>query len=159
MSHIVPIELARLRGNPGKRKLRPGPQPSRTELVPEPLPFLSEYAKEEWQRVAPELHVLGLLTPLDHTAFGAYCNAYSQWRTAVEVLARLASNDPIMSGLLVRNVDGTPRRNPLIKVAKDAARDMSTFAGHFGLTPVARTRLGAAGWTPEPPSKFDGLLG
>jgi hypothetical protein len=34
VSHVVPYELARLRGFPGKRRARSGPQPSRTEEVP-----------------------------------------------------------------------------------------------------------------------------
>jgi hypothetical protein len=36
---------------------------------------------------------------------------------------------------------------------------MSTSAGEFGLTPVARARLGAAGWNPpKRPGKFDGYI-
>jgi phage terminase small subunit len=68
--------LARLRGFPGKRnKLRSGPQPSRTEAVPEPLEFLSEAAKAEWRRLTPELHRLNLLTILDDAIFAAYCQS------------------------------------------------------------------------------------
>jgi P27 family predicted phage terminase small subunit len=46
-----------------------------------------------------------------------------------------------MHGLLVKTTDGNARRNPLLKIAADAAEDMLRFAGEFGLTPVARTRL------------------
>jgi hypothetical protein len=52
VSRVIPYELARLRGFPGKRKQR-GPQPIRTEAVPEPLPFLGETAQAEWRRLAP----------------------------------------------------------------------------------------------------------
>ena len=41
----------------------------------------------------------------------------------------------------VKTVDGNPRRNPLVKIAADAAEDMLRFAGELGLTPIARTRL------------------
>jgi hypothetical protein len=34
---------------------------------------------------------------------------------------------------------------PLLKIAADAAEDMLRFAGEFGLTPVARTRLASGG--------------
>jgi len=45
-------------------------------------------------------------------------------------------------------------------VAADAAEDMLRFAGEFGLTPVARTRLASGGYAPPPGrGKFDGLLG
>jgi phage terminase small subunit len=58
----------------------------------------------------------------------------------------------------VKTVDGNPRRNPLVKIAADGAEDMLRFAGEFGLTPVARTRLASSGYAPSSPSKFDGLL-
>jgi P27 family predicted phage terminase small subunit len=77
---------------------------------------------------------------------------------AVEALARMADRDENMHGLLVKTTDGNARRNPLVKIAADAAEDMLRFAGEFGLTPVARTRLASAGYGPSTPSKFDGLL-
>jgi phage terminase small subunit len=46
----------------------------------------------------------------------------------------------------------------VLKIARDAATDMLKFAGEFGLTPVARARLGAAGWGPTGPGKFDGFI-
>jgi phage terminase small subunit len=72
---------------------------------------LAQYAKEEWWRTAPQLHVLGLLSSVDVACLAAYC----------------------------------------------AASDMVRYAGEFGLTPVARTRI-AQGIQQPPPSKFDGLL-
>jgi hypothetical protein len=71
------------------------------------------------------------------------------WRTAEEALARMASNDPIMAGLIITTTVGDARRNPLVKIAADAADDMLRFAGEFGLTPICarrarRRRLGAA---------------
>jgi len=92
-------------------------------------------------------------------SLSAYCYAYGQWRLAVEALARMADRDENMHGLLIKTVDGNAKRNPLVKIAADAAEDMLRFAGEFGLTPVARSRLGAAGFAPpSPPSKFSGLL-
>jgi phage terminase small subunit len=46
----------------------------------------------------------------------------------------------------------------LIKVIADAASDMVKYAGEFGLTPVARTRIANGIHQAAPPSKFDGLL-
>jgi len=41
----------------------------------------------------------------------------------------------------------------------DAADAMIAVAGHFGLTPVARSRLAAGvGGQPPGPSKFEGLI-
>ena len=46
-----------------------------------------------------------------------------------------------MHGLLVKTTAGNARRNPLIKIAADAAEDMLRVTGEFRLTPVARARL------------------
>jgi P27 family predicted phage terminase small subunit len=127
--------------------------------MPRAPPFLSAYAQDEWWTVAPELHRLGLLTVADIAALGAYCYAYGQWRMAAEALARRADRDEQMHGLLIKTTDGNARRNPLVKIAADAAEDMLRHAGHFGLTPVARTRLAASGYGPSSPGKFDGLIG
>jgi P27 family predicted phage terminase small subunit len=152
-----PSYLKLLRGNPGKRRIPPEPQPEIAPTCPEPPPFLGEYAREEWHRVAPELHACNLLTVVDVMTLAAYCNAYAQWRTAVELLQRMAATDPAR-GLLVKTAVGE-RRNPLVKIAVDAATGMLRFAGEFGLTPVARARLGAAGWEPTGGrGKFDGYI-
>jgi P27 family predicted phage terminase small subunit len=117
------------------------------------------YAADVWWRVAPELHRLGLLTVVDVAPLAAYCVSYAHWRLAEETLGKMAERDPINSALLVKSGDGNLRRNPMVKIANDAARDMLTFASEFGLTPVARSRL-AAGVGGQPgPSKFDGLIG
>lgn len=50
----IPFALAKLRGNPGKRRLKPEPQPQIEAKCPEAPDWLSDYAAEEW--VAPELH-------------------------------------------------------------------------------------------------------
>jgi P27 family predicted phage terminase small subunit len=151
MSHIVPYELARLRGNPGKRRLRPGPQPARTEAAPGPLSFLSEVAKQEWRRLAPELCRLGLLTVLDHAIFGAYCASFGRWMTAERLLET--------EGLVAKGSTGNTVASPLFKIATQAARDVCKFAAEFGMTPCARARARAGGWEPDGGGgKFEGYL-
>jgi P27 family predicted phage terminase small subunit len=154
-----PSYLKLLPDNPGKRRIPPEPTPEIEAACPDPPVFLPEFAKEEWHRVAPGLHATRLLSTLDIMPLSAYCVAYAQWRTAVELLARMAQSNPVTSGLLIKTAAGDPRRNPIIKVARDAAADMLRFAGEFGLTPVARARLGAAGWEPTGGrGKFDGYI-
>jgi P27 family predicted phage terminase small subunit len=149
-----------LRGNPGKRPLRPEPEPAALPACPEPPAFITGYAAEEWRRAAPELHVLGLLRSVDIQILGAYCTSYATWRTAVETLITMAARDPLTHGLLVTTTEGNPRRNPLVKIASDAAADMVRYAGQLGIGPAARSRIAAGGWQPpHEPSKFDGLLG
>jgi P27 family predicted phage terminase small subunit len=154
----IPLELRRLRGNPGKRPLRNTPEPALLPKCPEPPSFLSPYAQDEWWRVAPELWALGLLTALDTACLGAYCAAYGHWRTAEEALAKMAARDEQTHALMIKTQDGNARRNPLVKIAADAAADMVRFANEFGLTAVARSRLAAGVYRQPGPSKFRGLL-
>jgi P27 family predicted phage terminase small subunit len=126
--------------------------------VPDPPSFVTGYAADEWARIAPQLHVLGLLTVVDTMPIAAYCMSYMRWRQAEEVLARMASGS-LTRGLLMKGADGTPRRNPMVKIAADAAVDMVRYAGEFGMTPVARSRIAAGVWN-QPPAggKFDGFI-
>ena len=144
----VPFIIRKLRGNPGKRSLRTAPEPALLPKCPEPPEWLHEYAKQEWWRTAPELHVLGLLSSVDVAWLAAYCSSYALWRQASEELDKL----------LIETQAGDPRRSPLIKIIHDAASDMVRYAGEFGLTPVARTRIAQGIHQPQQQSKFDGLL-
>ncbi|MDI2078260.1 phage terminase small subunit P27 family [Bradyrhizobium sp. Mp27] len=133
----VPFPLKVLRGNPGKRPMRPEPQPEIAADVPEPPPFITGYAADEWWKTAPELHRLGLLSRVDVPAFAAYCHAYGQWRMAAESLARMQSNDPIMNAQIVKTKYGDAAANPLVSIARKHASDVMRYAAEFGLTPVA----------------------
>jgi phage terminase small subunit len=93
--------------------------------------------------VAPELHALGLLTTLDLQTFAAYCWAFGHWRETEEALAALAPDD-----------DGA---RVLTRISRRASEDMVRFAGGFGMTPAARSKVAAGDRTTK--SKFDGLIG
>jgi P27 family predicted phage terminase small subunit len=152
----TPLHLRLLKGNPGKRALRPEPQPMVTPDVPEPPGFLLPAAKAEWLRLGPELHALGLLTTLDITAFAVYCQAMGRWLLAEELLAKAAEGDAAGGGLVVDGSAGSPVINPMLRIAIQAARDVIRFGAEFGLTPSSRTRVAAAGY--KQPSKFGDLL-
>jgi P27 family predicted phage terminase small subunit len=156
----VPFPLKVLRGNPGKRPMKPEPQPEIPADVPEPPAFITGYAADEWWRTAPELHRLGLLSRIDVPSLAAYCHAYGQWRLAAEAFARMAANDPVMNGQLIKTKYGDAAMNPLVSIARKHAADMVRYGSEFGLTALARSRLAAGGYAPPPSGgKFDGLLG
>src|SRR4249920_2704931 len=125
--------LKLLKGNPGKRPIRPEPEPAVPATPPDPPEFLDEHAKNEWWRVAPELHALGLLTVLDLAPFAAYCQAYAHWIAAERAIASMAAEDPETKGLTVTGSAGTRLINPLVKIARCAAADIVRYAGDFGL--------------------------
>jgi P27 family predicted phage terminase small subunit len=157
----TPVRLKLLRGNPGKRALGAIFEPPPPPKPPDPPEFLKGAALEEWRRVAPNLTLLGLLTPLDVTTLAAYCTAYQTWRQALELLQGLAEVDAKAHGLLIKGSKGQARSNPLVQIAREAAADMVRIAGEFGFSPAARSRIaaGIGGFGPRAPSKFHGLIG
>jgi phage terminase small subunit len=77
-----------VRGNPGKRRIDlREPTPPIPPAPPAPPGFLMPAAKDEWWRVAPRLHVLGLLTAIDVMVLAAYCQACGRWQQAEDALA------------------------------------------------------------------------
>jgi P27 family predicted phage terminase small subunit len=145
MNAPTPLALRILRGNPSKRPLRNEPRPDRGASCPEPPEWLGGYAKQEWARIGPELHRIGLLTVVDVAVFAAYCQAVHHWRVAEE---------------LARKRDAAEKR-VLLQIARQAAAAMLRFASQLGCTPVARARIGAGigGHGPDgDDGKFTGLL-
>jgi P27 family predicted phage terminase small subunit len=155
----TPANLRILRGNPSRRPVPQGePQPPPTPTCPEAPSYLDTYAREEWQRVAPLLFTAGLLSTIDVAILSVYCAAFSQWRTATEMLAAAATDDPeTANGLLVERDSGMIP-NPLIGIARRAADQVLRTAVEFAMSPAARARMGAGPSTPKPPGKFDGLI-
>ena len=95
--------------------------------MPEPPSFLAGYALDEWHRIGPEVLRLGLLTVIDLAALAAYCQAYARWQTAEETLAEMAKRDETTGALLIKDVAGNARQNPLVSIACKAAADMVRF--------------------------------
>jgi P27 family predicted phage terminase small subunit len=137
----LPPNVHELRGNPSKRRHLRGIVPETPQTVPDPPGFLTQAAAEEWRRIAPELHRLGLLSALDVTPLAAYCQAFATWCEATEAADRRAPDE----------------RRVLAGIARDAARDMVRYAKLFGATPSSRSAV--AGVAPQQNSKFDGLIG
>ena len=142
-------KLKILRGDPGHHPILPEPEPRITAEVPPPPEYLDTYAKDEWLRLAPELHVIGLLTVADLHLFAIYCEAYGVWRMAMKKFADEGSI------LVVETERGGLMQNPALMANKVAARDMLAAAVQFGLTPAARRKLSAPGGPKA--GKFNGL--
>ena len=112
-NRIVPLELRKLRGNPSRRPIPCVPQGARLSEPPEPPTWLATQARQEWLRLSPELHQLGLLTTLDLSTFAVVCATIGHWLECEAELERLradAAYPALLSG-------------PLGKVAREYARD------------------------------------
>jgi P27 family predicted phage terminase small subunit len=132
-----PTAIKILEGNPGKRPLNDlEPQPN--SECPECPDWLTDEAKEEWHRIAPELHKIGVLTYIDMAALAGYCESFAQWRRAVEYLKKNGDM------LIMYNEDGSikyQQQAPHVAIASNALKHMRAFASEFGLTPASRSKL------------------
>jgi P27 family predicted phage terminase small subunit len=155
----IPTHLRLLRGNPAKMPLPPGtePQPRGYTECPGPPTRLKDEARDEWNRIAPELFRLGLLTQADIRTLALYCDAYGEWCDARDALFAMKEDDPQLFGFLVRNANGNLAANPIVKILAHARMQMERFGLEFGLTPASRSRLTSKPLD-EPDRKFDGLL-
>lgn len=135
-----PTALKKARGNPGKRPLNDA-EPEPDVAIPEPPEFLSDYAREEWDYIAPKLEEMNLIARPDRAALAAYCQAYGRKRRAEEHIneegeivertigANKKTGDPIV-------VMG---KNPWYTVAKEATKELGDFIKRFGLSPSDRS--------------------
>lgn len=109
----TPTAIKKLAGNPGKRPM------NEHEIKPElgaPLcpTWLTGHAKEEWERIVPELERLGVLTMVDNSVLIGHCATYG------EIAQTIENGEPLKAALLGQ---------------------MRAYACELGLTPAARAKL------------------
>lgn len=95
--------------------------------------WLSQVAKEEWDRVAPYLLRLGLLTHIDRAALAAYCQNFARWHDAEKLIAE--------NGLVMKTPNEYEQQRPEIGIANTAMKQMKAFMVEFGMTPSARSGI------------------
>lgn len=129
---------------PTALKLLEGERPDRVNAAePRALPgrpacprHLDETAREEWDRIVPELEELGVLSRTDGAALAIYCDTYSQWVRA--------NRDIRTYGMTVETGMGGLKANPAVAISRAAASLMHRLLSEFGGTPSSRSRLRAA---------------
>lgn len=139
-----PTALKLLSGNPGKRPLNdrePQYAPASPEIPGELSEEKNSVARQEWERVVPQLITAGVAKRIDRTALVAYCIEYQRWVEA-EAFVR-------QHGVMVRSRMGLVTMNPYVRVSRIALEMMMRFMSEFGMTPSARVRLKADIPVPE----------
>ena len=110
--------------------------PKFRRLPPVAPGWLSDEARAEWDRVVPELARLGVLKAEDRATLAAYCET---WALFVEATAIVA-----LEGMTIEAKQGM-LPHPAVGIARNAGRELRTWAGQFGLTPAAENSLGIKG--------------
>lgn len=125
-------------GNPGRRPLRAPRKTTKPAAAHPPRcpQWFSKPARQEWRRLAAELHRAGLLSEETKALFVGYCTA---WARVQEIEERIANLDPVQ--LTQINGQGTEIANPLLKMADQAHQTMRRYANDMGLTPQMRQHL------------------
>jgi P27 family predicted phage terminase small subunit len=96
--------------------------------------WLDETGSKVWDTVVVELaEVDGLLSPLDAPMLSIYCDAWSMYHKAREIIKR--------DGLLVAGRGGVKVRNPATMIQRLALQTIHEVGAKFGLQPVSRASL------------------
>lgn len=114
----------------GGRKVSTGPAFKR--VPPNPPSWLSREAAAEWRRVLPELSRLDLVKAEDRAALAAYCESWATFVAATRTVQR--------EGLTVEAKQGR-LAHPAVAIARNAGRELRSWAAHFGLTPSTEQAL------------------
>lgn len=135
-----PTNLRLIEGNPGKRGINLN-EPKAEPVRMAPPQMLCDDATEEWERISEQLYNMGVLTSADRSALAAYCQCYGRWVKAERAIAKMAEQDTVTRGLMIKTSNGNAIQNPLVGVSNRAMADMVRYAAEFGMTPSARTRI------------------
>lgn len=133
-----PTALRRLAGNPGKRAWNHH-EPVPPDEMPTCPEHLNAAAREEWERLAPVLYEMGVVTLVDRAALAAYCQCYGRWVEAEEKM----KGTPV----LLKTASGYVQQSPWLSIANKQLELMGRYMAELGLTPAARSRIAVP---PEP---------
>jgi phage terminase small subunit len=136
-----PTKLKILEGRRGHRPL-PENEPMPRPITPEIPDDLDDNAKKVWQRVAPMVERLSLLTEVDGEMFGGLCQIRSRLQWINNELGNLNNDEKRLAWL-------QKEQRMYLKLFRDYAKE-------FGLTPVGR--IGLAVNTDTEMSEFEKLL-
>lgn len=133
-----PPAIRRRDGNPAKRPIVDEARIGDAIALPDEFPppeSLRDEAAAVWREVVPELVEIGLVRSIDATALESMCDAVATAREAREILDR--------EGYVVEGARGSVV-HPAYRVWRDSWALALKVAGEYGLTAVARLRVGAA---------------
>jgi len=134
-----PVEVRIAEGNPGKRPL-PEPVLIEGRVLPQPPAGVSDDFLEVWNLIVPKLYSVGLLDGIDGLALTGLVTLVIR---AQEAGRLMDEHGPVIFG-----EDDKGRayaiRNPAAKLELETWAQVRAWMEHYGLTPLARTRLGLA---------------
>jgi P27 family predicted phage terminase small subunit len=102
--------------------------------LPQPPEDMPEEGVQLWEDVLPWLVQVNVIQAIDMAAFTQMCRIYSQAEKARKVLDE--------QGYFALGSGGQLSEHPAVKILQTAQMMFLRHAGEFGMTTMARTRLG-----------------
>ncbi|WDH24097.1 P27 family phage terminase small subunit [Pseudomonas chlororaphis] len=135
-----------LKGNPGKKSFGDLMDEVKDPSVPvaaPPMPTcLSDEAVAEWERIVPDLLLLGLVSSLDGMALATYCEAVADWQRFRRLITEMNSKvDSNHAGDVQTFATGAKQISVWRQLANDAEKRANSAGAQFGFSPVARRNL------------------
>jgi len=129
-----PTKLKVLQGTDRADRLNENePKPMEYKKIPKPPYYLDYYAKKEWERVAPILVDVGLLTKADLSMFQDYCEMHAH---CIRLNKKIRDE-----GYDFETDKGYMQRKPATTIIKDFMSEKQKLANMLGLSPSARTNI------------------
>ena len=150
-----PTALRLLEGNPGKRALDLSAGVNPRVEIPSAPAHLSKEAKKEWKRITPILEELGLISGLDRTALGLYCQAVGRlvelelaFNGQVKRLEEGGASyvDAVARASQSETPSGYVQQSVMTQLIKNHREQVNRYLMHFGLSPAARARVQASNY-------------
>jgi P27 family predicted phage terminase small subunit len=133
-----PTEFKVLKGTARADRMNPDePKPDLLEEAPAPPCPLDRVARKEWDRIAPLLIRLRLLSAIDLAALAGYCRAFADCVAARRHIER--------HGRYQKTPDGGFKLNPAVRDAHRAAELVRGYLVEFGMSPSSRSRVVTGG--------------
>lgn len=129
----TPTNVLAMRGS-WRAKTRTG-EPQIHPGMPDMPEYLDEAARAEWARIAPALAAVKVLSPLDGSVLGDYCQATAD----VDRLTRAVREE----GEIIKTPRGFDAKNPKLTILREARTRQRKAALELGMTPASRTRVQA----------------
>lgn len=147
-----PAFMHQLRGDPsklGKDALAKKIEEQQIAASEPPKPaWLSERASKEWDRVVPDLLLLGWVHRLDRVALATYCEAVADYEKFRE---RIAAENKRQddAGDVQTFATGAKQISIWRQLANDAEKRANAAGAGFGFTPLARRTMKTVATAPQ----------
>jgi P27 family predicted phage terminase small subunit len=154
----LPTEVKRTRGTLQKCRTLENEMKvqSITGELPQPPEWMTDDGKAEWMTVTAELKASGVLAQADLSIVAMYCNEIATYIECQRQMQKAGTRV-----MVIKDENGKlkyAQQVPYQKIANDCVEKALKLASEFGLTPSARTRIGAIKPPENKESFFEKLM-